>query len=181
VNFPVDAAKATEAVARILEKSGADVDYLRVVKLVYLADRTSILARGIPIVGGKYFSMRKGPTVSEVMDFAKARNAPGWRETIKPLVGHKMNLATTPDYLDLSERELEIIDAVVAAHFHRSTDDLVDWCHDHCGEYESVMMGRKPIAVETMLKVEGKSPERTEQVLRDAKEVERLDSILSRV
>jgi len=43
VNFPANDRKVTDAVARLIEKSGADVDYLRISKLIYLADRKSIV------------------------------------------------------------------------------------------------------------------------------------------
>ena len=179
VNFPVNERKATDAVARLIEKSGADVDYLRISKLIYLADRDSILERGIPIVGGHYFSMRKGPVISEVLNFVKCRNAPRWKGTISPLHGHYLNLVQKPNYESLTHVEVDILDAVVAEHFNRSTEDLVNWCHDNCGEYEQVnFFRRKPIAVEKILELEGKSEKQIQKISDRAEELTALQEML---
>src|SRR6266571_1576771 len=104
MNFPIDGKKATEAVARLLEKSGGEADYLRIVKLVYLADRDSIIRRGVPIVGGSYFSMRCGPAVGEVMNFAnRERHAPEWETYISARKGNALVLKQTPGYVNLSQ------------------------------------------------------------------------------
>jgi len=179
VNFPVNERKATDAVARLIEKSGADVDYLRISKLIYLADRESILSRGVPIVGGEYFSMRKGPVISEVMDFVNCRNAPRWGQVISARRGHAMNLLQKPAYESLTQEEANILDAVVAQHFNRSTDDLVNWCHANCHEYEQVgFFGRKPIAVEGILKAGGKSKKQIEKISARAEELTALQELL---
>jgi uncharacterized phage-associated protein len=179
VNFPANDRKATDAVARLIEKSGADVDYLRISKLIYLADRKSIVLRGAPIVGGKYYSMRKGPVISEVMNFVKRRDAPGWKQIISPLHGHALNLLQKPQYESLTRAEIEILDAVVLEHFNRSTDDLVDWCHSNCPEYEEVhFLRRKPINITSILKSEGKSEAQIDKIATRAEELSEFQELL---
>jgi hypothetical protein len=179
MNFPVNKKKATQAAARIIEKSGGPIDYLRLMKLVYLSDRESILRRGIPIVGGHYFSMRKGPTIGEVMDFVNQRNAEQWAETISPLFGYEIRLQTCPKSESLSKSEMEILDLTVAQHACRTTDELVKWCHDNCEEYENVApTRRKPIEVEAILQAGGKSPKTIQKVLENAREIEEMNALL---
>jgi hypothetical protein len=180
VNFPNHAQKSTQAVARIIEKSGAPIDYLRLSKLIYLADRQSIIDRGIPIVGGHYFSMRKGPTIGEVMNFVNQRNAPRWKDTISPRFGNEVRLNSKPVYVALSRSELDILDAVVSAHVQRTTDELVEWCHENCPEYELVAgTARKPILVESILKGAKKGARRIQKVLEEAAELEAMDKLLA--
>jgi hypothetical protein len=180
MNFPVDDAKATEAMARLLEASGGAADYLRLIKLIYLADRDSLIRRGIPIVGGHYFSMRKGPVVGEVMDFACQRNARDWKTHIDAIRGHKVKLLSAPDYSHLSQFEIEILDAVVEEHFNRSTDDLVEWCHQYCPEYERVRWNsRKPISVESVLRGGGKTADRIHKIVTESAERAELDALLA--
>lgn len=180
MNFPNNAKKSAQAVARLLESSGRPSDYLRISKLIYLADRESIISRGIPIVGGHYFSMRKGPTISEVMDFVGEQNAPGWKESISPRYGHELRLIKAPDYGCLSECELEILDKTVEAHSALTTDELVEWCHKNCPEYEQVKPSeRRPIEIETILEVAHKSPEKIKKLVADAKEIDELDALLT--
>lgn len=171
MNFPVNDTKATEAVARLLERSGGKADYLRIIKLIYLADRDSLIRRGVPIVGGHYFSMRKGPAVGEVMDFACQRNARNWQNYIDAIRGHSVALLAAPQYRHLSQSEIEILDAVVEEHEKRTTDDLVRWCHQYCPEYESVWFGgRRDISVESILRGGGKTAERIRRLVKQATE-----------
>lgn len=179
VNFPTVERKATDAVARLIEKCGGEADYLRISKLIYLADRKSILTRGIPIVGGHYFSMRKGPVIGEVMDFVKCRNAPRWKSTISPRKGNTLNLIAKPQYDSLTESELNILDSVVSEHLTRTTDELVGWCHQNCPEYEHVFFSRKPIELESILRNEGKSAEQIQRISERAKELVELNEILA--
>lgn len=179
MNFGNDSTKSTQAVARLLEKSGGEADYLRIVKLIYLADRLSILNRGIPIVGGHYYSMRSGPTVGEIMHFTGSQSAPGWKEAISPRLGNRLTLTRKTPITALSESEIALLDSVVEQHSNLSTSELVEWCHQHCPEYEEVVFGRKEISVEAILRGGGKGEHSIKRVIADAKEVEELDELLA--
>ena len=124
--------------------------------------------------------MRKGPTISEVMDFVKYRTAPEWKETISPRHGHEVNLQGSPSFSSLSQSELEILDSVVLQHAERSTEDLVEWCHENCPEYEKVRQdARKPIEVESILVGASKSADQIQKVIQDAAEIEELNGLLA--
>jgi Protein of unknown function (DUF4065) len=180
VNFPNQGKKSTQAVARLIEKSGGPTDYLRISKLIYLADRRSILERGQPIVGGHYFSMFKGPTISEFMDLVNQRSESQWREMIAPRQGNNLSLQGNPNFSALSQAELFILDAVVKEFADTDTENLVIWCHRNCPEYEEVAIGnRKPIDVESILRAGGKTPSRIQKVLENAAEIEELNALLA--
>ena len=179
MNFPVEGKKATQAVARLITRSGGPIDYLRISKLIYLADRESILKRRVPIVGGHYYSMARGPTISEVMSFVHTRKAPEWKETISPRFGNEVRLQGTPRFGALSKAELDILDSVVKFHSNRTTDELVQWCHVNCPEYQHVDRGRKPIQVEAILKAAKKTAKQIQKVVQEAKCVEELDALLT--
>jgi len=72
VNFRFNIAKATEAACHLIQKEGGHLNVMKLVKLLYLLDRLSIARRGIPVVGGVYYSMRNGPVTSEVLDLVNA-------------------------------------------------------------------------------------------------------------
>ncbi len=44
------------------------MNIMKLVKLVYLLDRLSMARRGIPVVGGAYFSLPNVPITSELLD-----------------------------------------------------------------------------------------------------------------
>jgi hypothetical protein len=180
MNFPVNERKATAAVARLLEKSGGEAEYLRIIKLIYLADRDSIIRRGVPIIGGRYFSMRCGPTIGEVMNFVNLeRVAPRWGDHISPRRGNILKLTALPDYGSLSQPEIDILDGVVEEHASRTTAELVKWCHHYCREYERVFWGRKNIEIESILRAGGKTADRIHRVVKEAEELAELDAVLA--
>jgi len=90
-----------------------------------------------------------------------------------------LNLLQKPKYESLTRSEIEILDAVAAEHFNRSTDDLVDWCHSNCPEYEEVPLSkRKPIELASILKSEGKSEAQIEKIEARAEELSELQELL---
>jgi uncharacterized phage-associated protein len=180
MNCKIDPRKATQVAARLIQKSGGTVEYLRLVKLAYLADRESLVKRGIPILGGRYFSMRKGPSVSELMNFVNRQNAPGWKETISRRVGNELKLKHSPDFDLLSEREIEILDSIVAKHSSLTTDELVLWCHDNCPEVEKVaFFARREISIEKILSSEHIPDQQATEVVSELESLEKLDAILN--
>jgi len=70
--FAFQAEKAVQAVAFLLNKSHSRRDkYMRVMKLLYIADRESIKDRGRPITGDRFVAMKCGPVLSEVLRLVK--------------------------------------------------------------------------------------------------------------
>jgi hypothetical protein len=179
VNCRINPQKATQAAARLIQASGGSTEYLRLIKLAYLADRESIIKRGVPIFGGTYFVMRKGPAISELMDFAKARNAPDWKGLISPRFGHLMKLESTPSFDLLSETEVEILDSTVVAHSNQTTDELVHWCHDNCPEVEKIIFGRREISIEKILSSGHVPEEQAAEVVSELRSMEKLGALLN--
>src|SRR5438105_12462602 len=68
VSFRFDVTKATEVAGQFLRKEGGLINIMKLVKLVYLLDRSSVARRGVPVVGGAYFSLPNGPITSEFLD-----------------------------------------------------------------------------------------------------------------
>lgn len=73
VQYQFDEEKATEATALLLHLSGGSEYYLKIMKLLYRADRESISQRGSPIAGDHYVAMDWGPVLSTVYDLIKGR------------------------------------------------------------------------------------------------------------
>ena len=67
-SFRFDITKATEVAGQFLRREGGAINMMKLAKLVYLLDRISVARRGVPVVGGAYFSLRNGPITSEFLD-----------------------------------------------------------------------------------------------------------------
>src|SRR5271170_4198962 len=72
MTFRFNIRKATEAASLFIKMEGGRLNVMKLVKLVYLLDRLSIAKRGIPVVGGVYYSMRNGPVTSELLEIINA-------------------------------------------------------------------------------------------------------------
>jgi len=181
MNFPLNHAKVVHAVARIIERSGGVTTLLRIAKIAYLVDRISIQTRGIPIIGGQYFSMKKGPMTSEVSDLINGKlQVEGWRQFISRRSGDEVRVVAQSDFDPLSTSDLEIIDSVVEEHRTRTTLELVDWCHKNCPEYRHVEAGkREEISIARIVRASGKDPSVTARIMNQIEADLELDAILA--
>ena len=71
MRFVFDERRAAQAAARLLDKHGGTMPWLKLVKLLYLADRASLVEGGYPITGDRFVSLRHGPALSRVLDLIK--------------------------------------------------------------------------------------------------------------
>jgi uncharacterized phage-associated protein len=62
--------KGTQAINYFAHKKGGQINKMKAVKLIYLADRYHLRKYGRPIVGDRYWAMKLGPVGSQVLDIA---------------------------------------------------------------------------------------------------------------
>src|SRR5262249_13738816 len=89
--------------------------YIRLLKLLYLADRNSLLRYNKPITGDRYVAMKYGPVLSTVFELLKAdvpaegvESAGPWQTTMAT-AGYYVRLVGEPDVTPLSEAEIELL------------------------------------------------------------------------
>ncbi len=66
-----DEQKVTEAAAFLLELRGGRMHYIKLLKLLYLADRKAFAQWGIPISNDNYVAMDNGPVPSQTYNLVK--------------------------------------------------------------------------------------------------------------
>lgn len=66
-----DYKKATQAINYLTQKEGGQIDKLKLIKLIYLADRYHLRRFGRPMVNDAYLAMPLGPVGSSVKDIAE--------------------------------------------------------------------------------------------------------------
>ena len=117
--------KATQAAARLLKLRGAQMSYMKLIKLLYLADRTALLRWGRPITTDSYVSVERGPVLSRVLDLATDEEVPGqhsvWAEHITEPEHYSVRLRKDPgaDELSAAEDQLEgvaLMENILGAH-----------------------------------------------------------------
>jgi len=106
---------AGQIAAWFLHKERGPMPHLKLMKLLYIVERTSIQKNGYPILGDKLFSMDHGPVLSITLNYMKGEFVSpdnGWDKWVSPVQDHEVSLAReyNPKDLDfLSEATLEIL------------------------------------------------------------------------
>src|SRR5229473_6211455 len=102
--------KTTQAASLFLKHGGGRMNYMKLIKLLYLADRGAFLRWGRPVSGDRYFSMKLGPVLSVVHDLITEVPCPGeetiWSQHISPPSNYEVELKADPGSDELSSRLL---------------------------------------------------------------------------
>jgi uncharacterized phage-associated protein len=163
--------KATQAAAYFLRLSEGRMNYMLLIKLLYLLDRRALLKWGRPVTGDTYFSMKLGPVLSEVLGLVNEMPDPEepsyWSRHISGPVSYSVKLAKDPGDNDLSEAEEALIKAVFEKYGDFDRFKLADHLHRILPEWKRVQSGREPITYSDILKAGGKSPKEIAAIEKD--------------
>jgi uncharacterized phage-associated protein len=175
MNFRFEARKATEVACAFIKLEGGQINIMKLVKLIYLLDRLSIDRRGIPVVGGRYFSMRNGPVISEVLDLINAGAVEGskdcrWNEYITARQGYDVGFNGEFEPENLAPSVMQLVQEIHKEHGQRDQWQLSDWCHQRCEEWTPLDEGRQMISVEQIGRALGKSDMDIVRLAEDAQE-----------
>ena len=147
-------AKATQAAARLLTLRGGTMSYVKLIKLLYLADREALIRWGRPITTDRYVSMDNGPVVSRIYDLIRDEPPPNsfriWRSSSLTRKIMKFVCWAIPEVENCPAREAELIDEVFAQHGLQNrwrvvdyTRSLPEWTHPDGGalpiEYRDIL------------------------------------------
>lgn len=119
-----------------LHKHGGTMSHLKLMKLLYIAERTSIKENSYPILGDYLFSMDKGPMLSVTYDYMKKRETKknGWSKWVSQIrIGQNtvsLIRPYNPEDLDLlSEATLEILEEVWNEYGQMTQKKIVEHTH----------------------------------------------------
>ena len=109
ITFEYDKAKATQVILWLLHRHGV-MDKLKIVKLIFFADREHLARYGRPIIGGNYVAMPHGPVSSELLDYINQMK----REEGTPLYldGNELHSKQPVNEDYLSESEVEVLEEI---------------------------------------------------------------------
>lgn len=113
---------------------------IKIMKLLYIAERTAVELDGVPIALDSYASMKHGPVLSKTYDRMKP-TAPVslWSEYITPISsdGSTVTLQKAIDTSSiLRESEIEILEKVWETFGGWTKWELRKYCHDNFREYD---------------------------------------------
>jgi uncharacterized phage-associated protein len=161
VNLPFNERKATEAAAHLLKLRGGRMSYMKLIKLLYLADREALLRFGCPITTDRYVSMDRGPVLSRVLNLITEEKEPAsqslWTNAISEPDHYEVHLNKEIEPEELSDAEIELLDEIFRQYGQldrwsliKITHDLPEWVDPHGSAI--------PISYRDILLNAGKSP-----------------------
>lgn len=138
VSFVFDEYKATQASSYLLSLNNGRMNYMKMMKILYLSDRKFILDLGNSITTDNYVSMDNGPVVSRIYDLIKeSRTDTGtyWSSFIRT-EGDEVVLNNDPGDEYLSPMEMEVITSINSEFRDFCGLELCRFCHDNLPELQ---------------------------------------------
>lgn len=180
--------KAAQMAAYFIQKQGGRMDVLKLVKLLYLADRESLRRYGEPISYDHPVSMPHGPVLSRILDLINGSSTPAavaaWDEWISDLANHAVALNRRFEESDLDQlsvADLEVMESVWREFGGMDKWTLRDWTHDHCPEWHDPQGSSIPIRDEDLLQALGKSPQEAAELASRIQRERDLDRVFARL
>lgn len=146
--FPYNSDLAKAIAAEFIRLEGGYMNKMKLIKLMYLLDRTAIVEEGYAVIGGKYVSMKYGPVVSPLLNDLNESNWTGFH-----LNSDKHYVSITPEahQADLiSEWVHELIQRIYEQFGNMNQWDLSEYTHANCPEWIDPGTSRAPIDIRTI-------------------------------
>lgn len=149
-----DERKATQIAGALLQLAGGRMNYLKLIKLMYIVDREALKRWGYPLTGDEYYSLPHGPIVSRVYDLIAEQ--PGlssseyWKDFIRTR-DYEVQLAQPVSDEALAPADSELITEVFRRYGHLDQWQLRDLTHGF-PEWREPSGGRLPIRYADILR-----------------------------
>jgi len=177
---------AAQVAAYFIYREGGRLNIMKLIKLMYLAERESLKQYGEPITGDELVSMNYGPVMSVTLDHingAIPSVADGWDSWINDIANRCVSSSVDGDPVDsldeLSDADIDILIGVYKKFGSMSQFQLSDYTHQYCAEWEHPHGSSSPIPYTRLLKNTGYSPETAAVINQRIEEQTDISNILS--
>lgn len=177
--------KVAQMAAFLIDRGRGRMNYLKLMKLLYLADRESLKRHGEPISGDRYVSMDHGPVLSQTLNLINGAvefEEGGWDHWIADKADYEVSLRrkVSREALDeLSEAETDVLDAVYAKFGKMDQWKLRDYTHRYCGEWQDPEGSSVPIEYVDIFRALGRSPAEARKLAARIEHERRIDRLFA--
>jgi len=158
---------------------------LKLMKLLYLADREAIREYGEPMSNDCAVAMPHGPVLSMTLDLVNGftQSSPrGWSSYISDREDNDVALARPVDDSELDElspAECDILERIWKEYGGMSKWALRDWTHNNCPEWQDPQGSSHPISVARIASAVGYRHEQSEDIATRIAEEQRIDRLFA--
>ncbi len=174
--------RVAQMAAYLLNKSGGHMAYIKLLKLLYLAERQAMAKWGESISGDRFVSMPYGPVLSQT--YALIQGHAGlqsfWNDLIQDESNYEVSLKNpiNDDTFDeLSTAELELLNDTFQQYGYMTKFQIVNYTHDNCPEWQDPNGSSYPIKPEAIFRAMGKTEDQIQEMLKNYHEQQELDRI----
>lgn len=185
MRFVFDERKSAQAAVHLIGLNGGQINYMALIKLLYLSDRRALLETGYPITGDLMVSMPHGPVLSRIYDRINMgepqADRTAWYELITEPDHYEVASRGEPVTDELSRYDLSVLDDIYERYGKMNKWALRDLTHT-LPEWVDPNGSSLPIQPEDILRAEGRPSEEIEKIVSDAEGVwylNQLDRLVS--
>jgi len=160
MRYHFDEIKTTQIASLLLSQNDGKMNYMKLIKLLYLIDREALLKWGFPLTCDRYVSMDKGPVLSNtynlIMEGVQDKSKSYWYDHISEPANYSVELLTDAGDGELSDAEIELITKIDAKYKDKDQWDMVEIVHE-LPEWVDPEGSSVPIQYEDILREAGKT------------------------
>ena len=178
-----DPQKAVQASGVLLRFERNRMSYIRLLKLLYIADRDAIRETGLPILGSKAVAMDHGPLHSDVYNLVRGIHEQNhlWSRFFST-VGYRVEAVEQAENGLLSEYEVSKLQEISEKYAPFTDIEICEEMTHTFGEWTKRFRKgtSQPIQLEDIVEAVGRSGDKT-AILDDVRELEEFDKLMSEV
>ncbi len=144
------------------------MNYMKLIKIMYVIDRMALIKWGRPVTFDSYFSMDNGPVLSrtlELIDEGSEYGSP-WGELILRAPNDPYSVTLRRDHStdELSQAEEELASEIYAKLGHMNRWRIVDLLHQILPEWQNPHESSLPISYRDILRAAKKSEQEIAEI-----------------
>ena len=174
--------KLIQACNYLVKKNNFSLDYIKLIKLLYLADKESLKLSLKTITGDTYVSMKNGPVLSKLYDLIKGKYRKEYDQYLwnSRFIKDGYGLVAVTDRIpqsELSAFEMQILDQVYGKFENTDTQEMICYVHNNCPVWKHPEGSSIPIQPKEILESIGKSPEEIDWILAETQAFEEEEQV----
>ena len=182
--------KAAQVAAFFLLSAQEAMPIVKLMKLLYLAERRSYEKYGQPMVGDRLVSMPYGPVLSQTLNHLNGMLPScdgGWDSWMSDRTGHLIALAqqvppaSLDGLLELCDADAEILTEIWDAFGHMTEWELRDYTHNHCSEWKDPDGSMIPIKYEDLFRALKLTSDQSREYLSRLKDQNNINAVFAAV
>ncbi len=182
----LDVEKAIQAVGVLLRKEGKRASRLRILKLLYIADRTMLEKTGSFILGARLVAMKHGPLHSELLDLINGQHIDEaiWSRHFRNIGRDVVLEGDEPDVGKLSRHEIQLLNEIADARTNSDDWQVADETHQF-EEWKKhypdpTKSTAHPIPIEDLIDATGRTADK-ESILQDLSDSAAFDKFFASI